>query len=209
MKHDRALSKLRTNKISYLLQNFQRAVYGNCGLLYKLNSSVSLLTMIALRCQNCFKMALLSFKYFYFPSNNFPFLQRFLPPFFFYFPSNIFALLQYSFKSFLLSFKCFCFPSSTFLFLQICFFWFSSNIFCFPSVFIQIFFVAFLQIFFFAFLQIPFFCFPAKIFIFSPWNIFCFPSDNFAFLQIVLFFFQFFLLSCKDFYITLNFIAFL
>ena len=138
MKHDRALSKLRTNKISYLLQNFQRAVYGNCGLLYKLNSSVSLLTMIALRCQNCFKMALLSFKYFYFPSNNFPFLQRFLLPFFFYFPSNIFALLQYSFKSFLLSFKCFCFPSNMFflIFFKYIFLSFSihSNIFCcFPS----------------------------------------------------------------------------
>ena len=145
MKHDRALSKLRTNKISYLLQNFQRAVYGNCGLLYKLNSSVSLLTMIALRCQNCFKMALLSFKYFYFPSNNFPFLQRFLPPFFFllsfkYFCSpSVFIQIIFAFlQMFLFSFKYFSFPSNIFflIFFKYILLSFSihSNIFCcFPS----------------------------------------------------------------------------
>ena len=180
MKHDRALSKLRTNKISYLLQNFQRAVYGNCGLLYKLNSSVSLLTMIALRCQNCFKMALLSFKYFYFPSNNFPFLQRFLPPFFF------FTFLQIFLLSFSIHSNHFCFPSNVFVFLQVLFFSFKYVFFDFLQIYFaflqysfkyflllsfKYFFSLFFKYFFFAFLQ---------RYSFSPHEIY------FAFLQIIL-----------------------
>ena len=68
-----------------------------------------LIITMALRYQNSVKMALLSFRYFYFASNVFASLN-----FFFYFPSNTFAFLQYSFKYFLLSFKYF-----FFVFLQI------------------------------------------------------------------------------------------
>ena len=106
-------------------------------------------------------MTLLFFKRFYFPSNNFAFLQRFL--------------LSYSFFS--LSFKCVCFPS---ILIQI-FFAFLQKLFI---AFLQIFFIAFLQIFFIAFLQI-FFCFPAFFFL-LPFKNFCFPSNIFAFLQILL-----------------------
>ena len=79
------------------------------------------------------KMTLLSFKCFYFPSNNFAFLQ-----FFFYFPSNIFPFLQYLFKYFLLSFKNFLLLSFKYFFL-LSFKYFlllSFKYFCFPSNFI-------------------------------------------------------------------------
>ena len=108
-------------------------------------------------------MALLFFKYFYFPSRVFAFLRFF----------NIFAFFQYSFKYFLLSFKHFLLLSFKYFFVS-----FLQIRFCSPSnssVSLQIFLFFFLQIFlllhfkyFFAFLQrflhyFIFYCFPLKL----------------------------------------------
>ena len=127
-------------------------------------------------------MALLSFKYFHFPSNNFAFLQRFLLPCmffsFFYFPSNISAFLQCSFKYFF--------------------------------AFLQIFFTAILQMLLFLLLSLKYFyCFPSNIFLLSfkyflaflqifllSFKYFCFPSIPFVSFK---YFFSVFLLSFKYF----------
>ena len=114
---------------------------------------------MALRCQNSVKngfaflqMLSLSFKYFCFPSVFiqifFAFRQIFFIAFlqiFFCFPWNIF----YCFRSNIYIF--FCFRSNIFCF-HAYFFLLSFKNFCFPSIFMQIFFIASLQIFFIAFL---------------------------------------------------------
>ena len=146
---------------------------------------------MALICQNSFRRALLSFKYFYFLQIILLSFKGFCFPAFFFFllsfniHSNIFffAFLQIFFmlffKYFLLSFKYFfCFFFKYFCFLLNISFAFLQR-FSFPSHEIYL-----------AFLQ-------------------TFRSNNFVFLQKLWFLFQFFLLSSKDFYITSNFIVFL
>ena len=111
------------------------------------------------------EMALLSFKCFYFPSNNFAFLQRLLLSFKYFLLLSFKYFLFAFFQIFLLSFKYF------FAFLQI-FFCFPSNIF------------AFLQIFFL--LSFKYFLLSFKYFLLLSFKyiFFCFPSNIFAFLQI-------------------------
>ena len=134
-------------------------------------------------------MALLSFKCFYFPSNNFAFLQRFLLScnFFFAFLQIIFIVFlqiyifllyfKYFFVAFLqiffllLSFKYFCVPSNIFL-LSCVFFYFPSNIFAFLQFSFKYLLLSFKYFLLFSFkyfflLSFKYFCFPSNIFLLS------------------------------------------
>ena len=144
---------------------------------------------MALRYQNSFKMALLSFRYFYFALNVFASLNFFLHSVKYFCFSSIFIQIFFAFlQIFLLYFKYFfCSPSNIcFALLQIVFS-FPSNIFGFPSNIFLLSFKYFLQI------------------ILLPFKKVCFSSNVFASLQRFLYYFRFYCFALKLFSLLSSF----
>ena len=142
-----------------------------------------LIITMALRYQNSVKMALLSFRYFYFASNVFASLNLFLLSLKYFCFSSIFIQIFFPFlQIFSLSFKYFFLLSFKYCFalLQIVFS-FPSNIFCFPSNIFLLSFKYFLQIILLLFKK------------------FCFSSNVFASLQRFLYYFRFYCFALKLF----------